>query len=913
MSTYSFEGRRVRSSSKFTVRALAAAVLTVVSSARAQSARVGDEPILLAALGEPYQLAALEVQGSKEDGNILPTRPLNLSVYGFDTSVKNTPRSIHQIAPDQLRYDIIDNGQDLSRYAPSMAQNYTNRAQSAPTLRGGSVDQYQNGIRVSRGGSSVSFTNNTVELVDIVAGPAPSVFGPSASTSGYINFISKKPYLDKHRTELRTEIGDFYVRGQSHENFRQTIDVGGPLIDGTLGYRVSFQAKGGESFYGGADEATKRPENYYLTYAALTWLPRENVQIDVNFQYNKIRNTTSRGVNRVTQDLIDNRRYIAGIATPILRRNGVLIAPVVNPAGRTEANPTGLLPQYRLVTLNGASGSTRYVTITNTPAPANAIPTLGAAPGAQATAAVVGWVYEPQNVSLRQIEQNRSYVDRDFLDIDQLQVQSLATVRIGDALSLRNNFYVEWLEGKGTQLYQTGADVQEDFLVTDRVEALTSRRFALGGVDVAHQSNTGIDARYSRNTTYGLQLPPASTPDLFDVRSLSTRGTYGVSLWDAAATQTAPTSYLNSAFGDITVPGHPVAYPIPDYPDLRSNPASSGFAETTTLGLYSQHEFDFADRLAWIVGARASFVYVEALNPIVPATGTRPAFDDGGAVMPSGNTSLVFKASRAFSLYATYAYTEALNANDAPVLTNGVLDKAQFESEAELYEAGVKFELIPGKLFGNAAVYHQDRQLAPVTQINADQSTSIIIPVTESEGVELALQYQPNKKLAIYGNVSVIDSVLVDFTNAGNKSDGPNHEVGTLNANGEVVALVSQSRNNAPFSSTPRANYRQPGVPDFSVNLGATYRFNSGFGTRVSGWIWGPQSYYIDSDIEVPTQHNLDIAFFYAPPRQKWEVQLTFTNVTDQYNFRPNGSTGASDFINVLPPLGAKLLLTYNF
>lgn len=888
--------------------------LPLATSLLSAQTRRADDPPLLAAVGEAYAMAAFEVQGSKDDRNILPTRPLNLSVYGFDTSVKDTPRAIYQISPDQLKNDIIDNGQDLARYAPSLNQNFTNRAQSAPNLRGGSIDQYQNGIRVSRGGSSVSFTNNTVELVDIVAGPAPAVFGPSANTSGYINFISKKPYLDKARTELRSEFGDLYVRGQSHLNLRQTIDTGGPLIPGTLGYRVSLQAKGGDSFYGTADQATTRPENYYLSYAALTWMPRDSFQVDTTVQYNKIRNTTSRGINRVTQDLIDRHRYLSGIATPILRRNGILIAPTVSPAGRTDENPTGLLPQYRLVRLNGDPGTTRSVTITNTPAPANAIPSLGAAPGAQATAAIVGWVYEPQNVQLRPIAQNRSYVQGDYLDVDQVQLQTLASLTLSDRLTLRNNFYVEWLKGETTQLFETGADIQDDFLLTDRLEALTNKTYHFDRWEVRHEANSGVDFRYSRNTTYGLTLPPSSTPDLFDPRSLSSAGTYGISLWAAAATQTAlPTGYLNSAFGDVTVPGHPVAYPILDYPTLRTNPASSSFSETTTSGFYTQHQFDFHETFTWLVGGRLSVVSVDAINPLVPATGSRPARDTATAVMPTGNTSLIFKPTSAVSFYGTYAYTEALNANDNPVLTNGVLDKSQFESEASLYEVGAKAELVPGKLYASIALYDQDRQLAPVSQINPDLSTTVIIPVTKNRGFELALQYQPSKKLALYANFSVIDSVLVDFTNAGNKSDGPNHEVGRLNEAGEVVALVSQSRNNAPFSTIPRANYRQPGTPDFTFNFGSTYRFDSGFGLRLNAWIWGPQSYYIASDIEVPTQHNIDVALFYAPPKQNWEVQLTITNVTDQYNFRPNGATGASDFINVLPPLGAKLLVTYHF
>lgn len=847
-----------------------------------------------------------EASAASVGESILPTRPVNTSLYGFDTTVQNSPRSIQQISPQQLKNDLIANGQDLARYAPGLSRNFANGTASAPYIRGQTPDQYQNGIRVDRGGTTIPFSNNAIESVDLVAGPASSIFGPSASTSGYVNYITKKPYFDRAHTELRLEFGDYRIEDQSSGDFRQTLDTGGPLIAKTLAYRFSVQGREGKAFHGSGDARTSDPQNHIVVFGALTWLPKANVIVDTNVQYNNFHYASTRGFNRVTQDLIDNRNYLSGAATPILRKGNLFFSPTFT--GRTDANPTGFSPIYRQVVLNGAIGQTRSVTITDTPVPTSTI-SQGASPGAQSTAAIVGYVFEPQNVSLQKIKQNRGYTSGDQQDVRQWQGQNRILLTLSDDWKIRNTLYAEALLVKSAQLARTTGTVQDDSLFDDRIELIGKKEFRFFGRTIEEQSNTGLELRYNRTKSFSLTLPYTDASDLFDPRTITSFGVYGKSLYDSVETQTAlPAAYINAAFGDVTTPARLAAYPVPGYSGYRTGPANSIFANTTTVGLYSQHEFNLGEKWTWIAGTRASLIDVKSTNPVVPVTGQPVRTDHSATVLPAANTSLLYKPAPSTTTYATFAYTQALNANDAPTLVNGELGTAQFHSASFLYEAGAKFEFVPNQWYGTIAGFYQERALAPQQQV-LNGVTSNITPNIHVKGIEASLQYQPGRHWSAYANFTWIDSHYIDYLIFSNKTEGPNIAVGTQTDAG-VVGLINQDQGNAAWSQRGRGNYRESLIPRYIFNLGTSYQTEGGWGVGASFWLWGSWRYFILSDIVIPAQHNLDLSVFYAPPKANWEVRVAVTNVTNQWNFQPNGAENVNDFISPLPPLGLRAAVT---
>ncbi|MDG5497542.1 TonB-dependent receptor plug domain-containing protein [Niveispirillum sp. BGYR6] len=165
-------------------------------------------------------------------------------------------------------HDPIRSTDDYVKYAPGITRGGGQGNSAAPTLRGLASEVFQNGQRIYKDGNDHPLNLNAFEGADIVAGPSSVIFGPSNATGGYVNYLTKKPYFDKQRSFVNTELGT-WVSGtkETYPDFAITADTGGP-IDETLAYRISVKGKRGGTYYDNVEN------NYDSTYAALSWKPR---------------------------------------------------------------------------------------------------------------------------------------------------------------------------------------------------------------------------------------------------------------------------------------------------------------------------------------------------------------------------------------------------------------------------------------------------------------------------------------------------------------------------------------------------------------------------------------------------------------------------------------------------------------
>ena len=251
---------------------------------------------------EIVQLDNFVVTNASSLKTVLPVRPVS-GVYGFDTAYQDVPRSITQINPKQFEFDVISSYSDFTRYSPSVNQATGQLANyGSPTIRGSITDVYQNGVRMLvRQQNNRPFTLNAYEAADIVAGPAPVIYGPSARTSGYVNYLTKKPYFDGQHTTVTVRLGKLYADGTGFkDNENWTIDTGGPLIPGKLAYRFSYQGENSSSYYRNVDD------RFHDFYGTLAWLPTQGLTIDWNFEYGTFDWLVNNGLNRVTNDFVRN-------------------------------------------------------------------------------------------------------------------------------------------------------------------------------------------------------------------------------------------------------------------------------------------------------------------------------------------------------------------------------------------------------------------------------------------------------------------------------------------------------------------------------------------------------------------------------------------------------------------------------
>ncbi len=247
------------------------------------------------------------VVGVADADQIMPTvRPIS-SVMGDMRSVLDTPRSVSSISKQLMEQVRIKSVTDFSQFAPGVYTASRFGLASTPMMRGDLAEVYFDGQRAKYSRNSVMPSFNGVEALDIVKGPGSAVYGPhSNGAAGYTNFVTKRPYFDRPRTELSLSYNAF-TADHDFANVEWSADTGGPLGADTA-YRLSYLGRAGETYYQNTADNTQdlfvALTHKFSPTLTLNWWAQGNHQ-----DYNEVP-----GFNRVTPALIEHETYIAGAA-----------------------------------------------------------------------------------------------------------------------------------------------------------------------------------------------------------------------------------------------------------------------------------------------------------------------------------------------------------------------------------------------------------------------------------------------------------------------------------------------------------------------------------------------------------------------------------------------------------------------
>ena len=265
----------------------------------------------------PFTATAQEEEEESRQDTIVVTGSLRAlpvedvgSVFGFDKTLTEIPRSASTISSDQIERFGITDIYGLVAQAPGTFTNSFFGVGGALDIRGQAGETYFRGVRRLDNPGNYPTPIGASDRVDIVRGPASPIYGPSKS-GGYMNFVPKSArnngeYLAEPEGEIR------YTGGSWDKSVLSASITGPGEIGGQqFGYTLYGEIEDSGSYYDNiSTEQT-------IIQAAFETLLTENLRLEFGTMYHDYDGIQNGGWNRLTQDLIDNGTYITGSAQPL--------------------------------------------------------------------------------------------------------------------------------------------------------------------------------------------------------------------------------------------------------------------------------------------------------------------------------------------------------------------------------------------------------------------------------------------------------------------------------------------------------------------------------------------------------------------------------------------------------------------
>ena len=265
----------------------------------------------------PFNATAQEEEEESRQDTIVVTGSLRAlpvedvgSVFGFDKTLTEIPRSASTISSDQIERFGIDDIYGLVAQAPGTFTNSFFGVGGALDIRGQAGETYFRGVRRLDNPGNYPTPIGASDRIDIVRGPASPIYGPSKS-GGYMNFVPKSARVDGGY--LAEPEGEIRYTGGSWDKSVLSATITGPGEIGgqKFGYTLYGEIEDSGSFYDNiSTEQT-------IIQAAFETELSENLRLEFGTMYHDYDGIQNGGWNRLTQDLIDNGTYVTGSAQPL--------------------------------------------------------------------------------------------------------------------------------------------------------------------------------------------------------------------------------------------------------------------------------------------------------------------------------------------------------------------------------------------------------------------------------------------------------------------------------------------------------------------------------------------------------------------------------------------------------------------
>ena len=224
-----------------------------------------------------------------------------------EESLSRVPISIAAYSQQKMDDQGIRSIEDIARLTPDVQFNSTTGVTSGQSnsiaIRGITsavgasttgvyIDDTPIQIRTLLNASGTSYPEVfDLERVEVLRGPQGTLFG-AGSEGGAVRFITPQPNLSSYSGNARVDISATQYGAPSYE---AGVAFGGPIIQDTLGFRVSAWSRLDGGYINQVspftDQTVDRDTNYQISQgykAALTWKPSERLTVTPSLFYQNL-------------------------------------------------------------------------------------------------------------------------------------------------------------------------------------------------------------------------------------------------------------------------------------------------------------------------------------------------------------------------------------------------------------------------------------------------------------------------------------------------------------------------------------------------------------------------------------------------------------------------------------------------
>jgi iron complex outermembrane receptor protein len=872
-------------------------LLTVVSNAHAQDTPAEEEVAPVDAGAPDPSIDVVTVTG--DPLRALGTGPTESS-FGFAKSLLETPRAVSFISEEQITLFGISTVEDLTRLVPGTYTTTRYGLQGGINVRGVPSDMYYRGMKRLQMQGHVRTVLSAMDGIEVIKGPPSPIYG-MGRIGGFQNFTPKSSRASTG-SYMRETQGFLQTTQGSYDRNELQGGVGGPF--------TPFDKQGGYYVFGLFEDS----ETYVKQVGARQEFLQATVAVDdfvgpfrIEFGGQAQRSITSGAyMNRVTQDMLDNGRYLAGQPMVDLDVNGdgligYLESHTASPVRGNVSSTNQPLNQRFPWPTDPATGT--MLPITEFPAvtgvPATMLTYLNAHPEINCRAAdvmrsmpaggplpssgqlPVGFVLDPCTVATvpvdyrgngafereQNAQQRLAYIDfiadenPDFTMKYQIFYDNIDSFK-DSFLPYGENQYIKAIENKFTVTKRISDDNLPDWVRINTLASLNYRetsgwiRSSGGDFDWRQDINFNGGYHYA-NTMFWTQLTNADY-----------------------VTGAADTSFRSSKF-DST--GLGVMFDI----DL--------FAKWNFLlgGRYDTSDAEATDMPSF--NANTGRSPAPGVVCLEPGTGCPGAWiatqtyangtDDGR----SWSVSISRQVGERWRPYLTSAVSSLQLSTSNDTLQVAVV-RAGHIGEAELDEAGIKATFFDEKLQWTSALYRQTR--TDVTDPE-DPTEGADVSSTEAHGVELEVRWVPTRDMFFsayvlnqFAEFTVPSSASISLTaRQMGYQDVVDPDTGEVLYPAEAFFYGGKANVNLPVGNP---NYlERTGNPETQAGVNMSYTFKNGFGI-VFGANWFSEV-WADRGMTalIPEATVFNTGFTYE--KDLWDLRINGYNVGDENYFRAGG------------------------